>query len=120
MNLRFTGGAAFLLAAAFGCGSTANPPADAGANDSGSGAIRCYPGNSNPGYDTVCTPTTQMCVNDYAGVSSLPKPNSCQPIGADCASNRTCECILKTFKCGITTTCAVEPDGMLRVVCQPD
>lgn len=108
-----------LAVAAVGCGSSSSPQADGGASDAAT-TLRCYPGNSNPGYDTACNPTTQICVNDYAGVSQLPKPNSCQPIGADCTANRTCECVLKTFKCGITTTCAVEPDGMLRVVCQPN
>lgn len=118
MNLRVVA-AATLVSAAIACGSSEAPKADGGAGDAAA-VLRCYPGNSNPGYETTCNPSTQFCLNDYAGVSQYPKPNSCQPIGADCAANRTCECILKTFKCGITTSCQVDADGMARVVCQPD
>jgi hypothetical protein len=84
------------------------------------GGVRCWPDDPSPGYDTVCDPVAQMCVHDYAHVSQYPNPNSCQPIVADCSSDRSCECVLKVFKCGITTTCSVAPGGLVRVVCQPD
>jgi hypothetical protein len=83
-------------------------------------SVRCWPGDPNPGYDTTCNAETQLCVHDYAGISSFPKPNSCQPFITACAQDRTCDCVLDHFQCGITTSCSIGPEGIVRVVCQPD
>lgn len=109
----------------FSCGRTpADVDASEGAVDAGAAVntapVRCWPTDTNTSYRLSCSPQSELCVNDYAGLSSFPKPNSCQPLVPACVTDRTCECVLAHFHCGNSTTCSVSPTGVLRVVCRPD
>ena len=112
--------AGFLVFLALGIGCEASPAEGESEALLGVEPVRCWPKDPNPGYDMACRPRTQICVHDYARVSQYPYPNSCQPLVVECLAKPTCECLLQHFRCGYSTTCSVAPEGLLRVVCQPD
>ncbi|MBS2013041.1 MAG: hypothetical protein JST00_09150 [Deltaproteobacteria bacterium] len=98
----------------------ADASAAADASDGEAGSARCFPNDPNPGYGLACRVDAEMCVHDYAGISSFPRPSSCQPLTDACKGDRTCACVTKHVRCGITTSCTVLPSGLVLVVCQPD
>ena len=96
-------------------GDAATPPDPLTPRDAAAGTTTC---RTSTDGGLACDARTEMCVNDYAHVSSL-GTDSCQPLPAACASNPTCACVIAAFRCGITTSCD-EGTVPLQLVCQPD
>jgi hypothetical protein len=121
--------AVFLLfCAACGGGSTTLGVGDDAGSDAGAdGSVpspapspttaSCRPGDATA---IACNATTEMCIDDYAGVGGFNPHQQCKPLPDPCRDDRSCACVSAHFKCGITTTCSDADGGVVSVTCQPD
>ena len=82
------------------------------------GGAPCFP--QDPSNNNRCNAGTQLCLNNYAADPAFPHDTTCQPMVADCMSNRNCACVKAHLHCGINTLCSDTPSGLVTVVCEPD